>query len=129
MLFADDFPFALRNSSVIYYVYFSNRIMIQFNKYLPSAHFVGHREGVWPGLGKGKRTLWLSERTAGLGGRLPQSSAPPALCSQGPGCRLLLAGEPWRCRPCAFKSAWRGASAHPGAGSGVALLALLAATG
>lgn len=35
--FTDEFPFALRNASVIYSVYFSNSIMIQFNEYLPSA--------------------------------------------------------------------------------------------
>lgn len=57
--FTDDFPFALRNTSVIYYVYFSNRIMIQFNKYLRSAHCAGTERVC----GRG------SERGGGLLGR------------------------------------------------------------
>lgn len=65
----------------------------------------------------------LGSRTRG---QLLQRSAPLALCSQRD---QVLAREPQGCRPCTFKSAWRGASAHPGLGSRVASLALLAASG
>lgn len=89
MLFTDDFTFALKNSNVIYYVYFSNRIMIQFNKYLPSAHCVGHREGVWPGPGKGKGSPQLRDGEAGLGADYPEQRT---LCPQQPEARLQSCG-------------------------------------
>lgn len=57
MQFTEDFPFALRNASVIYYVCFSNRIMIQFNKYLPSANCAGNVKVCGRGSEKGRGLL------------------------------------------------------------------------
>ena len=53
--------------------------MIQFNKYLPSAHWRGPREGVWPGLRKGKGTPWLRDREARPGADYSQASYPRPL--------------------------------------------------
>lgn len=103
--------------------------MIQFNKYLPSAHCAGTEEVCGPGLGKGKWPPWLGGWAAGLGASCSREAHPsPSVAREarlqarpGQGTLVLQA--------CTFKSAWRGASAHPGLGSRVALLALLAATG
>lgn len=129
MLFTDDFTFVLRNSSVIYYVYFSNRVMIQFNKYLRSAHCVGHREGVWPGPGKGKGSPQLRDREAGLGADYPRAAHPLPSAARGQVAGLSWRGNPRAAGPAPLRLPGGGASAHPDAGSRVALLALLAATG
>jgi hypothetical protein len=123
----DDFPFTLRISSVIYFVYFSNGIMIHFNKYLSSTHCAGTGRVVRPALGKRKGTLVRRHSSGTSYPRATYSPPPPHDRSQVAGSSQQ--SNPSVTGPCAFKSAWRGASAHPGAGSRVALLALLAATG
>lgn len=62
MQFRDDFPFALRNSRIIYYVYFSNRIMIQLTNIYQVPMAQGTKKVCGQALERGRRLLsWETE--------------------------------------------------------------------